>query len=59
LLRHGILTSPGTYSANTPAFYVNDISGDGPATAEATGLVEFDAPRIADSDTNAANAMIF
>ncbi len=58
ILRHGTAASPGTYSANSPAIIINDISGDGPTSLEAQGLLQINAPRIADADPNAANALL-
>ena len=58
ILRHGTLASPGTYSASSPAIIINDISGDGPTSLEAQGLLQINAPRIADADPNAANALL-
>jgi len=58
ILRHGTLASPGTYSASSPAIIINDISGDGPTSLEAQGLLQINASRIADADPNAANALL-
>ncbi|MGE0635549.1 MAG: hypothetical protein AB7P01_03855 [Bacteroidia bacterium] len=58
ILRHGVAATPGTYTSSTPALFVQDYSGDGPAALETQGMVQLSAPRIADADVNAGNALL-
>jgi len=59
ILRHGTTASPGTYTAGISALAISDVSGDGPTTLDTQGLLQVGAGRIADSDTYAANAILF
>jgi hypothetical protein len=58
VLRNGTAASPGTY-LSTGGFVFQDFAGNGPAVRDDVGLVNFDFPRIEDTDTNAHNATIF
>ena len=55
--RHGNIGNPGSGTA-TPALYVTDFAGDGPASFSNLPLVEISYPRISSTDTNAANASL-
>ncbi len=55
--RHGNIGNPGSGTA-TPALYVTDFAGDGPASYSNLPLVEISYPRISSTDTNAANASL-
>ena len=57
ILRGGTLASPGTYNT-TPALFIKDIAGDGPATQDTLGLFRIEASRIGDTDPNAVNATL-
>ncbi len=55
--RHGNIGNPGS-GTSTPALYVTDFAGDGPASYSNLPLVEISYPRISSTDTNAANASL-
>jgi len=55
--RHGNIGNPGS-GTSTPALYVTDFAGDGPASYSNLPLVEISYPRINSTDTNAANASL-
>ena len=58
IFRNGTSANPGTYSINAPALYVEDFSGNAPASVDGTGIVRINAYRIGDATPNAKNATI-
>ncbi len=59
VLRHGTALSPGTWTSGSPAMRIFDMSGDGPASFDSRALFEVTAGKIASTDPNAANALVF